>query len=84
MVGLIVELVRGLEFGPNRRTPALQEFINWVLIFPIHVGLGKHFKVRHEIVAGSDVAEHGVNLAGICARLLYFDSNEDTFKLKTI
>ena len=84
MVGLIVELVRGLEFGANRRTPALQEFINWVLIFPVHIGLGKHFKVWHKIVARSDMAKDRVDLAGIRARLLYFDSNEDNFILTTI
>merc|ERR1719391_405584 len=70
VVGLIVELVRGLEFGPNCRAPALQKFINWVLIFPVHIRLGKHFKVRHEIVARPDVAKHRVDLAGIRAGLL--------------
>ena len=70
VVGLIVELVRGLEFGPNWRTPTFQEFINWVLIFPVHIRLGKHLEVRHEIIAGSHMAKHRVDLAGICARLL--------------
>ena len=84
MVGLIIELVGSLEFRPHRRAPALQEFINWVLIFPVHIGLGKHFEVWHEIIARSDMAKDRVDLAGIRARLLYFDSNEDTFKLKTI
>ena len=77
--GLIVELVFRLEFCPNWRTPTLQEFINWILIFAVHIGLGKHLEVGLKIVAGSDMTEHGVDLAGICARLLYWDQASNHF-----
>ena len=70
VVGLIIELVGSLEFRPHRRAPALQEFINWVLIFPVHVRLGEHFEVGHKIITRSHVFQHGVDLAGVCARLL--------------
>merc|ERR1712107_452940 len=55
VVGLIIELVGSLEFRPHRRAPALQEFINWVLIFPVHVRLGEHFEVGHKIITRSHV-----------------------------
>ena len=70
VVGLIIELVGSLEFRSHRRAPALQEFINWVLIFPVHVRLGEHFEVGHKIITRSHVFQHGVDLAGVCARLL--------------
>jgi len=37
VVGLVVELVRGLELGPNRGTPALEPLVNRVFILPVDV-----------------------------------------------
>jgi len=57
MIGIIVKLVASLELFPHRRTSALEEGVNWVLVLAIDIRLGKHFKVRNKPVPRPDMFE---------------------------
>lgn len=70
MEGFIVKLVQSLEFGPDRRAAALQEFIDRILVLPVNIGLGEHIKVGDKVIPRSHVLQHRVNLRGVGSRFL--------------